>query len=109
MTSNLNDEFCKDHSGFCVENLLESLLLFFSKSALANEMITKIFKNLPQIPQAGHPFCIILLSRIWVCTGTHTRTPQKTKRDKTLLCIGDILSVRPMLSFIFVSGRENVT
>lgn len=88
MTSDLNDEFCKDHSGFCVENLLENLL-FFSKSALASEMITKIFKNLPHIPQAGHPFCIILLSRICVCTCVyaHTHTPEKTKQDKTLLCI----------------------
>ena len=82
MTSDLNDEFCRDHSSFCVENLLENLL-FFSKSALANEMITKIFKNLPHIPQAGHPFCIILfLEFVYVheYTHTHTHTPEKTSR-----------------------------
>ena len=44
--------------------------------------IFKIFKNLPHIPQAGHPFCIILLSRICVCTWTHTHTHTHTREDK---------------------------
>ena len=109
MTSDLNDEFCRDHSSFCVENLLENLL-FFSKSALANEMITKIFKNLPHIPQAGHPFCIILfLEFVYVHEYTHTHTHQRRQAGQVLLCIWKILSVSPMVSLIFVSGRENIT
>lgn len=77
MTSDLNDEFCKDHSGFCVENLLESLLFFFSKSALANEMITKIFKKSPTNAPGRASLCIILLARMCVCTGTHTHTTEE--------------------------------